>query len=174
MPNVAVILRQEILRLARRETRTLTRGLRKAAAQWRRDIAALKRQASKLQADVLRLERQSPKDILPKVTEADAEGVRFKAQGVTAQRKRLGLSAASYGRLVGVTGHTILGISAEAFGKLIGVTGHTIYKWEHGTARPRKRQLAALASLRSLGKREARARLERLGAKVVKGRKKKT
>jgi len=155
MPNVAVILRQEILRLARRETRTLTRGLRKAAAQWRRDIAALKRQASKLQADVLRLERQSPKDILPKVTEADAEGVRFKAQGVTAQRKRLGLSAASYGRLVGVT-------------------GHTIYKWEHGTARPRKRQLAALASLRSLGKREARARLERLGAKVVKGRKKKT
>ena len=148
MPNVAVILRQEILRLARREARNQTRGLRKAAAQWRRDIAELKRQASKLHADVVRLERQAYKDVLPKVTEADAEGVRFKAQGVTAQRKRLGLSAASYGRLVGVT-------------------GHTIYKWEHGAARPRKRQLAALASLRSLGKREAHARLERLGAKVA-------
>lgn len=141
MPNVAVILRQEILRLARREARSQTRGLRKAAAQWRRDIAELKRQASKLQADFVRLERQAHKDVLPKVTEADAEGVRFKAQGVTAQRKRLGLSAASYGRLVGVT-------------------AHTIYKWEHGAARPRKRQLAALASLRSLGKREARARLD--------------
>lgn len=148
MPNVAVILRQEILRLARREARSQTRGLRKAAAQSRRDIAELKRQASKLQADVVRLERQAPKDVLPKVTEADAEGVRFKAQGVTAQRKRLGLSAASYGRLVGVT-------------------AHTIYKWEHGAARPRKRQLAALASLRSLGKREARARLEKLGANVA-------
>ncbi len=142
MPNIAVILRQEILRLARREARSQTRGLRKAAAQWRRDIAELKRQASKLQADVARLERQAPKDVLPKVTAADAEGVRFKAQGVTAQRKRLGLSAANYGRLVGVT-------------------AHTIYKWEHGAARPRKRQLAALASLRSLGKREARARLEK-------------
>lgn len=148
MPNVAVILRQEILRLARREARSQTRGLRKAAAQWRRDIAELKRQASKLQADVVRLERQAPKDVLPKVSEADAEGVRFKAQGVTAQRKRLGLSAASYGRLAGVT-------------------AHTIYKWEHGAARPRKRQLAALASLRSLGKREARARLEKLGANVA-------
>lgn len=148
MPNVAVILRQEILRLARREARSQTRGLRKAAAQWRRDIAELKRQASKLQADVVRLVRQAPKDVLPKVSEADAEGVRFKAQGVTAQRKRLGLSAASYGRLAGVT-------------------AHTIYKWEHGAARPRKRQLAALASLRSLGKREARARLEKLGANVA-------
>ena len=146
MPNVAVILRQEILRLARREARNQTRGLRKAAAQWRRDIAELKRQASKLQADVVRLERQAYRDVLPRVTEADAEGVRFKAQGVSAQRKRLGLSAASYGRLVGVT-------------------GHTIYKWEHGAARPRKRQLAALAPLRSLGKREAHSRLERLVAR---------
>ena len=154
MPNVAVILRQEIVRLARREARSQTQGLRKAAAQWRRDIAELKRQASKLRADVVRLERQAPKDALPKITEADAEGVRFKAQGVTAQRMRLGLSAASYGRLAGVT-------------------AHTIYKWEHGAARPRKRQLAALASLRSLGKREARARLEKLGAKVAKARQKK-
>ena len=142
MPNIAIILRQEILRLARREARSQTRGLRKTAAQWRRDIAELKRQTSKLQADVVDLERQAYKDVLPKVTEADAEGVRFKAQGVTAQRKRLGLSAASYG-------------------KLVGVTAHTIYKWEHGVARPRRRQLAALASLRSLGKREARARLEK-------------
>ena len=154
MPNIAVILRQEIIRLARREARSQTQGLRKAAAQWRKDIAALKRQASRLQADVGRLERQAPKSALPKVSEADAEGVRFKAQGVTAQRRRLGLSAASYA-------------------KLVGVTGHTIYKWEHGAARPRKRQLAALVSLRSLGKKEALARLEQLGAKIARGRKKK-
>jgi DNA-binding transcriptional regulator YiaG len=153
MPNIAVILRQEIQRLARRETRIQTQSLRRAAAQWRKDIAELKRQASRLQADVASLERQAPKNVLPKVTEADAEGVRFKAQGVTAQRRRLGLSAASYA-------------------KLVGVTAHTIYKWEHGAARPRKRQLAALASLRSLGKREAYARLEQLGAKAAKGRKK--
>jgi DNA-binding transcriptional regulator YiaG len=101
-----------------------------------------------LQADVVRLEWQANKNALLKGAEADAKGVRFKAQGVTAQRKRLGLSAASYGRLVGVT-------------------AHTIYKWEHGTARPRKQQLAALASLRSLGKREAYTRLKKLGANVT-------
>lgn len=151
MPNIAVIFRQEISRLARREARGQTRGLRKAAAQYRRDIAELKRRTSKLQTEVARLERQAR--VPPPVTGADAQGVRFTAKSVRSQRKRLGISAADYA-------------------VLIGVTAHTIYKWEHGAARPRKPQLAALASLRRVGKREALARLERLGEKVPKGRKK--
>lgn len=72
--------------------------------------------------------------------------LRFSAKGLRSHRKRLGISAADYGRL-------------------IGVTGQTIYKWERGSARPRKRQLAGLAELRDAGKREANARLEQLGAK---------
>jgi DNA-binding XRE family transcriptional regulator len=75
--------------------------------------------------------------------EVDAEHVRFTAKGLRSQRKRLGLSAANYG-------------------KLVGVAGQTIYSWEQETSRPRKLQVARIAALRHLGKREAQVRLEQL------------
>jgi len=151
MPNLAAIFKQEISRLSRKEIRHQMQGLRRAATQYRKDIAKLKRDAAKLQGEVARLARQAGSATSPRVSESDAEGVRFTTKGVRSHRARLGLSAAD-------------------FGKLIGVTGHTIYKWEHGSARPRKRQLAALASLRGVGKKEAAARLEKLGAKAAGGR----
>ena len=152
MPNIAVTLRQEITRLARREIRSQTQGLRKASAQFRRDIAELKRHASELKSEVARVKRRVGKDAAPQITEADSAKVRFIAKGVISQRKRLGISAADYG-------------------KLIGVTGHTIYKWEHGASRPRRTQLTALGSLRNLGKREALARLEQMRKNEPKRRK---
>jgi len=151
MPNVAVAFRQEITRLSRREIRSETQALRKASAQFRRNIADLKRHASKLKSEVARLKRRVGKDIAPQIAEAESARIRFSANGVISQRKRLGISAADYG-------------------KLIGVTGHTIYKWEHGTSRPRRAQLTALGSLRDLGKREAITRLEQLREKAPKRR----
>lgn len=149
MPNIAITFRQEITRLARREIRNETQGLRKASAQFRRAIAELKRHASEFKSEVARLERRIGKDVARQVTEADSVKVRFTAKGVISQRKRLGISAADYGRL-------------------IGVTGHTIYKWEHGASHPRRAQLAVIGSLRNLGKREALARLERMREKPPK------
>jgi DNA-binding transcriptional regulator YiaG len=143
MPNIATVLKEEISRLARKEARGLTNALRKASAQHRRDIAELKRQASTLQRKVALLERQVPKDVSSHVTKADAQRVRFTAKGLRSQRTRLGLSAGDFGRL-------------------IGVTGQTVYSWEHETSRPRRQQVARIAALRHLGKREARARLEQL------------
>jgi len=147
MPNVAALLKQEISRLSRKEVRQHMQGLRKAATQYRRDIAKLKRETSKLQSELPRLGRQVGNGAAPHVSEGDADKVRFTAKGVRSHRARLGMSAAD-------------------FGKLIGVTGHTIYKWEHGAARPRTRQIGALAALRALGKREAAARLEKIGTKA--------
>jgi DNA-binding transcriptional regulator YiaG len=151
MPNIAVTFRQEITRLARREIRSQTQGLRKASAQFRRDIAGLKRHASKLKSEVARLERRAGKDFAQQITEAAPPKSRFTAKGVISQRSSLGISAADYG-------------------KLIGVTGHTVYKWEHGTSRPRRAQLSALASIRRLGKREALARLEQMREKAPRKR----
>jgi DNA-binding transcriptional regulator YiaG len=151
MPNIAITFRQEIIRLARREIRSQTRGLRKASAQFRRDVAELKRHASKLKSEVARLERRVGKDGAPQTTAADPAKVRFTAKGVIAQRRRMGISAADYG-------------------KLVGVTGHTIYKWEHGSSRPRRAQVSALASIRRLGKTEARARLDQMREKAPKRR----
>lgn len=52
--------------------------------------------------------------------------------------------------------------SAADCGKLLGVTGQTVYNWERGQARPRQEQLAKIASLRRMGKREARGLLEQM------------
>lgn len=78
--------------------------------------------------------------------EEPKEKVRFSARSVRAQRRRLKLSAADYG-------------------KLVGVSGLTVYSWEHGNSRPRKAQLADLVAARGIGKREATAKLEVLKAK---------
>ena len=150
MPNIGTIFKQEISRLSRKEIRRETQGLRRAATQQRRAIALLKREASKLQSEVARLERQVGGIASPPVSDGEADGVRFTAKGVHTNRARLGISAAD-------------------FGKLIGVSAQTIYKWEHGSARPRKRQLAVLASLRRVGKKEAVARLQKLGSKSGNG-----
>jgi DNA-binding transcriptional regulator YiaG len=78
--------------------------------------------------------------------------VRFSARSVKAQRRKVGLSADDYA-------------------KLIGVSSLTIYNWEHGKSRPRQEQLSSLASIRGIGKREAQARLKLLKASGEKPRK---
>ena len=39
MPSIATVLKQEIIRLARKEVKAQTETLHKASAQYRRDIA---------------------------------------------------------------------------------------------------------------------------------------
>jgi DNA-binding transcriptional regulator YiaG len=143
MPNIAAVLKDEILRLARKEIRQQTSALKKASAQYRKDIAALKRRISDLQRKVAPIQKQVLRGVSFQQPESDGEHVRFTAKGLRSQRQRLGLSAADCG-------------------KLVGVTGQTIYSWERETSRPRRQQVALIASLRRMGKREAQARLEEL------------
>ena len=146
MPNIAAVLKDEIARVTRKELRKETAGTKKATAQYRRDIATLKRQVKGLQRTVTLLEKK----ILAKPVKAEVKAsgtkARFSPTYLQAQRKRLGLSAADYA-------------------KLADVSQATIYNWEQGRARPRKEQLATLAALRGLSKREAVARLNLLGKK---------
>ncbi len=143
MPNIATVLKQEISRLARKEVRSGTAVTRAAAAQYRRDIARLKRQVQALSRQVDYLERLERKRAGKAVPAAKVEGRRFSAGGLKTHRNKLGLSAADYGELVGVS-------------------GQTVYSWELGKSRPRDRQLAALVAVRELGKRDAAKRLELL------------
>jgi transcriptional regulator with XRE-family HTH domain len=57
-----------------------------------------------------------------------------------------------------------LGLTAADFGKLVGVSGLTIYNWEHDKVRPGKDNLAALVAVREMGRREALAKLEAMKA----------
>ncbi|HYF43109.1 MAG TPA: helix-turn-helix transcriptional regulator [Ramlibacter sp.] len=150
MPNIATVLKSEIGRLARREVRGETEALKKASAQYRSEIAALKRRIAAMEKQIKRVGRGAAPAASGR-SEAESEDGesqerrRFSAKGLAKHRQRLGLSA-------------------EAFGKLVGVTGQSIYKWEAGKARPRAAQVQAIAAIRTLGKREAQARLEQLGS----------
>jgi DNA-binding transcriptional regulator YiaG len=53
-----------------------------------------------------------------------------------------------------------LGLSAADFGKLVGVSGKSVYAWESGSSAPRRAQLARIAAVRALGKREAARHLK--------------
>jgi DNA-binding transcriptional regulator YiaG len=150
MPNVATVLKEEICRLARREIKAQVGKTQKAAAQYRRDIAKLKRHVNQQEREIKLLKKQQGQ---PPREEEPLESVRFSARSVKAQRSRLGLSAADYG-------------------KLVGVSGLTIFNWEHEKARPRKAQLAALVAVRGIGKREALKKLAELETAMKKGRRK--
>ena len=139
MPNIASVLKEEIVRLARKEVSRQTQGLRTSVSAHRSEIAALKRKNQELERELrqLRRGRQAPEESGPS---EEKPANRFSAKGLAKHRSRLGLSAAD-------------------FGALIGASGLSVYKWEKGEARPRDKYIAAIAEARKLGKREAFARL---------------
>jgi DNA-binding transcriptional regulator YiaG len=146
MPNIAAVLKDEIARIARKEARAQTAEFKKASAQYRAHIAALRRRIDDLERQVKRASKGAGKSgPAPQEDEGDGQAThrRFSATRLAAQRRKLGLSAAD-------------------FAALIGVSGQSVYKWEHGEARPRARQLEAIAALRGIGKREAAARLAKV------------
>jgi DNA-binding transcriptional regulator YiaG len=143
MANIASLLKSEIARVARKEVRAETSNLKKAVATYRAEIAALKRRA---QAQESRLRQLSKAQARQPTVESPAEPerkLRFTAKGLASQRRRLGLSVADCGLL-------------------LGTSGQSIYNWEEGKAHPRSRHLQAIASLRTLGKKEAASRLAAL------------
>jgi DNA-binding transcriptional regulator YiaG len=153
MPNIGTVLREEISRLSRRESRRQVDPARKATVLHRRDIAMLKRQVAQLERQVTMLSRKVLGAPRTSSVEPTAKRMRFVAKGLRSQRNRLGLSAAD-------------------FGKLVGVSAQSVYKWEHDLSRPRPQQLSKLAALRTIGKREAGQRLKQSVAASGKARRK--
>lgn len=146
MPNIATVLKEEIARVCRKEIRQQVEPLRKVSAAYRREIAALKRKVAALERQAAVLEKQAAKTVRETTAAEPDRPMRFVAKGLVSLRARLGLSAGDFGLLMG------------------GISDQSIYNWEKGKSTPQKKQLAALASLRGLGKREAAARLETLRA----------
>jgi DNA-binding transcriptional regulator YiaG len=140
MPNIASILKDEIARVARKAVRSEIAGLKKAVVTHRADIAALKRRAQALEQELRRAAKASAKAAPVAADDGSAPPLRFSAKGLGSQRKRLALSAAECGLL-------------------IGASGQSVYNWESGKARPQAKHLSALATLKTLGKKEVAARL---------------
>lgn len=143
VPNIASVLKSEIARVARKEVRGETLGLKKAVSAYRAEIAALKRRTRALEQELRRQIKSRSTVALVSADEESSRSLRFSAKGLASQRKRLGLSA-------------------HDCGLLIGASGQSVYKWEDGKARPRAKHLPAIAALRTMGKKAAAERLAAL------------
>ena len=141
MSTFANQLKNEISRLAKKEVRAETQALKKASTQYRSEIAALKRRIAGLEAQI---KKQGKGAALVKAAEQTDEesgtSHRFRVAGFAALRKKLNISAAE-------------------MGKLMGVSAQSVYHWETGKTKPRASQLAAIAAVRKLGKRAVAAKL---------------
>jgi DNA-binding transcriptional regulator YiaG len=150
MPNIAAVLKQEIARVARRETRSQIDQLRRITAQQRRGIAGLKRNIATLERQLSALAGSVGKTAPAQLNDAGPK-VRFSPKGLRAFRNRLG-------------------ISAEDLARLLEVSSQSVYNWERKVARPRAAQLQALQTLRATPKKELLGRLETLDKPAAKVR----
>ena len=146
MPDVARVLREEVQRLAKRQVKA---GL----APLKRDNVRLKKHVADLRRELMALTRTS-RELLARVTAVvatketevateRAATLRPTSKGLVRLRRRLDLTQIE-------------------FGKLLGVSGQAVLNWEGKGSRVRMRSanLAALAGIQRIGKREARRRLE--------------
>lgn len=141
MPNIASTLKEEITRLARKELKKNVEVLKKNLAAQRSELVALKRSVANLEKQVRRLNKISSSHSNSDTDSEPSTKLRFSAKGLFSQRKRLGLSAAD-------------------LGKLLGVTAQSVYNWEAGKTRPRPQQLESINAIKKLGKRQVNVLLE--------------
>ncbi|MES2511360.1 MAG: helix-turn-helix domain-containing protein [Pseudomonadota bacterium] len=134
--NLATALKSEIARVARKETRSEVSALKTASSRYRSDIAELKRRIAQLERLVGQLSKGGSKKAAQVPEDEPATATRYSAKNLASLRKKLGLSAAD-------------------FGKLLGVSGASIYLWEEGKIRPRAKNMPAISALRQMGKKAA-------------------
>ena len=154
MSNVVKILKAEIARISKREAKIATQGIGKSNTWLRKTVADLKKRLLLLEKESKRLAAAMRKCQVESPQKPDAEEgrkARFTSTGIRALRKKLRLSQAD-------------------LGKLLGTTRHAVYLWEkkQGALSLRDKTKAAILSIRGLGAREAREKLLELGGKIKK------
>ena len=143
MPNLAVLLKDEIGRLARKEVRTSCgplqdqlRDLKKTVRQQRDTISRLEKAIGQLKA----ISAKPSEKILSAPDVGDSAQIRLSASSIKKHRKRLKLSQTE-------------------LGKLLNVSTNTIVRWEAGTSKPRTAHRPGIAQLRTMGVREVKKML---------------
>jgi DNA-binding transcriptional regulator YiaG len=150
MPRLADVLRAEIIRISRRESRIATAGIREAKIKLTKTVADLKKKIAKLQAENKWLVAAEKKRLAqkPQIAPEASKKARLTSRGIRRLRKKLALSQAE-------------------LAKLLGASTQTVHMWETKKAplRLRENTLAAVLSARELGAREAKRRIAEMGAK---------
>ena len=140
MTTFANQLKSEISRIARKELKSDTQGLKQASSRYRSEIAELKRRLASLESMVKQLSKRAAKTPAQSHAPQEETALRFRASGFASLRKKWGLSA-------------------HEMGHLLGVSAQSVYHWEAGKAKPRASQLQAIAKVRKMGKRQIQSLL---------------
>ena len=147
MPNIAMVLREEIQRLAKQQARQEMAGLKKEQVRLKKLVAQLRKEVDALNKRNKRLSKQV-EPVIEEVQEEQAEE----------QAERIRPTSASIKRL-----REKLGLTQAEFGQLVDVTPQSVNNWENKGGRLRRLRkvtLKNLADVMTLGAREARRRLE--------------
>jgi DNA-binding transcriptional regulator YiaG len=152
MSNVVKILKAEIARISKKEAKSATQAIGKSNTWLRRTVADLKKRVLLLEKENKRLIAALKKFQVAqpeKVETEEGKKARFSSRGIHSLRKKLRLTQAD-------------------FGKLLGTTPHAVYLWEKkiGALNLRDKTKAAILSVRALGAREAKEELAELGKKL--------
>ena len=157
MSNVVKILKAEIARISKKEAKSATQAigksntwLRKTVADLKKRLVLLEKENKRLGAIVKKYQVAQPE----KLEQEEGKKARFTSRGINSLRKKLRLSQAD-------------------FGKLLGTTPHAVYLWEKkvGALNLRDKTKAAILSVRGLGARDAKQKLKELVKQLKKGKK---
>ena len=144
MPDVAIVLKEEISRIARKEIRVRVDPLKKQVVDLRRRLRAAETTILQLQKTTNKttntVSRQSGA-IVPDVEET--RQIRISPNSVKKLRTRLRLTQAQMAQLVDVSTNTVV-------------------RWEQGTSSPRGGSRAVIASMRSMGVKQVKKQLEKM------------
>jgi len=136
MAKIEGVIKAEIMRLAKREVRSVFRPLKREVWQMRTKLSGLSKGIASLNrmAKELHLDEGKPK---LEATPEEVKASRLSPERISSLRRKLG-------------------ISQRELGILIGASIGAILSWEKGKFRPKGEKKAALVALRELKKREVK------------------
>ena len=131
MSTVQNALKQEIIRLARREIKQQVMPIVSGIKKLKATTATLKAEIEALQ----KAKTVAPVGSAPVISDDEVKTARFSGALIKRLRTRHGLSR-------------------NEFGKLIGVTGFAVIAWETNECKPKADRRKAIIALRKMGKRQ--------------------
>ena len=144
MPNIASVLKVEMLRLAGKVVRSALKPLKSEKMALKRAVRDLRKRILRLEKDneLLLAEQKRYRKLVVSAIPADALNIRVTAKGMCSLRRRLGLTQVEFARL-------------------LGVTSQTIWMWERkqGSLRVKDETKKRIYAIRDIGAREARQRV---------------
>lgn len=141
MANFSTLLREQIVKLSKKATKSEIQNIGKKIAEQRKSIVQLRKTVRDLEKKIEGLGRcVGKKAAVPQAAKEVLEKSRLSSGLIKKLRKRLALSRVD-------------------FGKLVGVKQSSIYLWENGKAEPRDAAKARLIQLRKIGKRQLKEML---------------